>query len=104
MVQRLELQSLLEEISENVYFQPPENVKMQYPCIVYKRSVAETRFGDNVPLLNWMRYEVTIIDRDPDSALLDPVKDLPMCIFNRHFVAQDLNHDVFNLYWKGMSA
>ena len=44
MNRRYELQAVLEGIlgSGNVYFQPPENLKMRYDCIVYERSEIET--------------------------------------------------------------
>ena len=37
MANRLDLQALLEDLlgSRNVYYQPPESVKMNYPAIVY---------------------------------------------------------------------
>ena len=38
MASRLELQDTLETIleSRNVYFNPPESIKMNYPAIIYK--------------------------------------------------------------------
>lgn len=102
MGQRLQLQSLLEEIvgaGNPVYFQPPANVQMQYPCIVYKRDSADTRFAGNNPYRYTKRYMVTIIDRNPDSVIPDKVAALPMSIFDRSFAADNLNHDVFNLYF-----
>ncbi len=98
---RLDLQTLLEVIlgSSNVYFQPPANVQMQYPCIVYKRDDAVTEFSGNKPYRYTKRYQVTVIDRDPDSVIPDRVASLPMCLFNRFFTADNLNHDVFNLYF-----
>ena len=40
MKTRYELHEFLCEIlgSRNVYFQPPESVKMKYPAIVYERT------------------------------------------------------------------
>jgi hypothetical protein len=102
MAQRLELQTLLESLADNVYFQPPNNAEIKYPCIIYSRDAAKSEHADNTPHIFTWRYEVTIIDRDPDSVIPDLVAALPMCIFNRHFTADNLNHDVFNLYWKGM--
>jgi hypothetical protein len=95
------LQSLLEELlgSTNVYFQPPPNLQMQYPCIVYKRDDARTTFADNAPYRYTKRYQVTVMDQDPDSPIPDKIAALPMCTFDRHFVADDLNHDVFNLFF-----
>ena len=101
MALRLQLQSLLEEAlgSRSVYFQPPANVQMQYPCIIYKRESVDTKFAGNNPYLHTKQYQVTIIDRNPDSAIPDKVAALPMCTHNRFFTADNLNHDVFNIYF-----
>lgn len=101
MAQRLQLQSLLEEIlgSSNVYFQPPSNIQMQYPCIIYKWDSAETIFADNSPYRYSKRYQVTVIDSDPDSGIPDKIAALPMCKFDRFYPADNLNHDVFNLFF-----
>jgi hypothetical protein len=101
MAPRLELQTILEAIlgSRNVYFQPPANLQMKYPCIVYKRDFAQVQFADNHPYRNIKRYLVTVIDSDPDSPIPDKVAALPMCTFNRFYTADDLNHDVFNLFF-----
>jgi hypothetical protein len=101
MGQRLDLQALLEELlgSSNVYFQPPGNVTMAYPCIVYRRDNAVAQFADNSPYRNAKRYEVTIIDRNPDSEIPDKVASLPLCGFLRFFVKNNLNHDVYKLFF-----
>jgi hypothetical protein len=99
MAPRLELQTLLEGITDNVYFQPPENINMQYPCIVYNRDFAETEFAGNGPYTVTLRYMVTVIDRNPDSDIPGKVAMLPMCVFNRFFTADSLNHDVYTLFF-----
>lgn len=98
---RLQLQSLLESLLEtpNVYFQPPATVKMVYPCIVYQRDNADTKFADNEPYRHTKRYQVTVIDRNPDSLIPDRVAALPLCTHTRFFTAENLNHDVFSLYF-----
>lgn len=101
MGQRLQLQTLLEEIKgdDQVYFQPPENVQMVYPCIVYSRDNADTKFAGNNPYKHTKRYQVIVIDRNPDSDIPDKIAALPMCTFSRFFVADNLNHDVYILYF-----
>lgn len=102
MGSRLELQSMLEDLlgSKNVYFQPPENVKLNYPCIIYKRSFIERRiFANDKPYQNRVRYEVIVVDKNPDSNILDKVSSLPMCIFQRHYTSDNLNHDIYDLYY-----
>lgn len=94
-----QIQSLLELLCPNVYFQPPANIVMQYPCIVYSRDSGNTIFADNNPYRFEKRYSVTVIDRDPDSPILDKIADLPKSSFTRHFTADNLNHDVFMIYF-----
>lgn len=98
---RLELQALLEAVSasEHVYFQPPANVQMQYPAIVYNLDSADTLFSGNNPYRYTKRYQVSVIDRNPDSLVPDKLAALPMCTFSRFFTADGLNHTVFNLYF-----
>lgn len=97
---RLQLQQLLEDLLESphVYFQPPANVQMTYPCITYKRDRSDTRFAGNVPYRYTKRYLVTVIDQDPDSAIPDKIAALPKVRHERFFVADNLNHDVFTLF------
>lgn len=99
MAPRLELQTLLEGVlgSENVYFQPPAS--LVYPCILYERDDIRTEYADNKPYSNRSRYKITYIDRNPDSLIPMKIAVLPLCTFDRHFAADNLNHDVFNLYF-----
>ena len=93
------LNALLKTFCPNVYFQSPPNVGMQYPCIVYTRDTARTVFADNSPYRRTKRYTLTIIDRDPDSPIPDQIAQLPLCSHQRFFTADNLNHDVFDLYF-----
>ena len=99
MGRRLKLQSLLEALlgSRNVYFRPPESVKLNYPCIIYARDLGNTKFADNSPYMFCLRYQLIIIDQDPDSEIPEKVALLPRCLFERHYVADNLNHDVYNI-------
>lgn len=96
---RSQLHQILKGIVENVYFQPPNGLQMKYPCIVYQRDSADTTYADNRPYHIDKRYTITVIDRDPDSAIPDKVASLPLCTFDRFFPADNLNHDVYTLYF-----
>lgn len=95
------LQALLEGLleSDNVYFQPPESFKLNYPCIIYERSGIRTDSANNKPYLKHKRYTVTYIDEDPDSEIPDKLLELEHCSFDRSFISDNLNHDVFALYF-----
>ena len=97
--QRLLLHQILETFTENVYFQPPNNIQLEYPCIIYKRDLVDTKFANDKPYNHTKRYMVTVIDRDPDSEIPDKVAAMPMSLFNRFFTADNLNHDVYSVYF-----
>ena len=107
MERRLELQALLEETllpfvsSERapVYYQPPETIKMAYPCIVYGLDAVDSVFANNLPYQYFKRYQVTVIDKNPDSAIPDAIGKLPMCKFSRHYTSENLHHFSFQLYY-----
>lgn len=99
MAPRAQLQSKLESILPHVYFQPPANVAMEFPAIVYQRTRAESDFSDNIPYRVVKRYQVTMITRNPDESAFDAIVALPMCVHERNYIADNLNHDVFNIYF-----
>lgn len=101
MSHRIELQTLLETIlgSRNVYFQPPATLKMNYDCIRYERAKIDSVYADNGPYQLHDRYQLTLIYRDPDSELPRKIAALPMCSHERHYTADNLHHDIFNLYY-----
>lgn len=98
---RLELHEILCEKlgSRQVYFQPPESVRMKYPAIVYELDrIYGDHANDNV-YLKHKRYAVKYISRDPDNKLIDSMLELPYCSFDRRFIVDNLYHDCFNLYF-----
>ena len=99
MGRRLELHQILESFVENVYFQPPTNVRLLYPCIIYKRDFADTKFADDKPYSFVQRYSIMIIDPNPDSDIPEKVAAMPMSLFNRFYTADNLNHDIYNVYY-----
>lgn len=101
MNRRIELQNILEEIlgSKNVYFQPPASLKMDYDCIRYERSKIDKIFADDSPYRLFDRYQIIFIYKNPDSDIPKKLAMLPMCSHERHYTADNLHHDVFNLYF-----
>jgi hypothetical protein len=95
------LKQVLETVlgSTNVYFQPPASVTMKYPCIVFKRIGSSVRFANGRLYSNRICYQLTYIDRIPDSPTLDKLAELPLCEFIRHFTADNLSHDIYNIYY-----
>jgi hypothetical protein len=98
---RLDLHEILATIlgSRNVYFQPPATVTILYPCIIYHRSQINIKQADDSIYKYTIGYMVTVIDQDPDSLIPEKLLALPLCRFDRHYTADNLNHDVFTIYY-----
>lgn len=99
MAPRPELQQLLTSICDNVYFQPPASLQMEYPAIVYERDTSKTMFADNAPYKFDLKYQMTLISRNPEETILKALAALPMCLHERFYVSDNLNHDVFVIYF-----
>ena len=101
MSRRLQLHNILLNIikNSNVYFQPPSNKTIAYPCIIYKRVNMDIRYANNLPYKNKKQYNIIVIDSDPDSKIHEKIAQLPRCSFDRSYTANNLNHDVFNIYY-----
>lgn len=86
--------------SRNVYFQPPESVKMQYDCIRYSRSGIDSEYADDKPYKSINEYQVIVITRDPDSPIPDAILGhFQMCSFVRAYTSNNLNHTILNLFY-----
>lgn len=101
MGSRLQLSEILHDLlgSDEVYFQPPSNVQMRYPSIVYALDDAVVEHADNRPYRHTNRYLITAIDKDPDSKIWERILQLPTATFVRRFYADQLNHTVINLHF-----
>jgi hypothetical protein len=98
---RLDFHTLLEglEVGVSIYFQPPPNVQITYPAIVYNRDNLSAEFADNMPYAKKFRWQVTVIDADPDSPLHDKLSSMPLTRFVRHYTSEALNHDIYVVYF-----
>lgn len=100
LARRTEFHALLEGAlgSQEVYFQPDSDHHLNYPCIVYELDNASSKYANNMPY-GWIpRYQVTLIDYDPDNDVKTKLAHFQNSSFNRHFATSGLNHDVFVIY------
>lgn len=101
MASQTDLQYKLESLLglKHVYFQPPENLKMEYPAIKYSLSKIKTNYANDAKYSNFNCYEVIVIDRLPGNKVIQEILKLPYTTFDRHYVSDNLNHDVITLYF-----
>lgn len=104
---RLELQEKLQNLigvrpdgKQNVYFQPPESMRLVYPCIVYKRDSGDSKYANDMTYVFTNQYAITVITEDPDCKLYEKlIKEFPMIRHTAFLISDNLNHDNFVLYY-----
>ena len=101
MADRLELHSVFQELlgSSNVYYQPPESIKMQYDAIRYSKKTINSKYANDRKYSMIDCYEIIVISRLPDNPVIKKLLSLPYCSYDRHYVADNLHHDVLTIYW-----
>lgn len=101
MTNQEKLQAKLEELlgNRNVYFQSPEKNKMEYPAIRYSLIKIESNYANDAKYSNFNRYEIIVIDRLPNNEVIQKILQLPYSSFDRHYVSDNMNHDVIILYF-----
>lgn len=98
---REDLNQKLKDISglDNVYFSPPNGLDIKYPCIIYQLVGQNNSFADDIKYRKLNRYSITIVDEDPDSKIHEKISEMNYCSFSRFYVADYLNHWVYDLYY-----
>ena len=97
---RLKLSARLHEMfpSINIYYDPLESVRMEYPAIVYKREKIDTMEANNKHYIVYDRYTITDIRKNADDEVLDALDGMPNTYHERPFIKDDLHHDTFTTY------
>ena len=97
---RLDFHKKLQSIFPNgkIYFQPDSNIKLSYPCIVYELNYIGTKYAGNSRYISNFRYSVKVISKSPFNDVIDRLLELPYSSYDRHYVADGLNHDVITIF------
>lgn len=97
---RIQLHRKLESLlgSRNVYFQPPNGTKLNYPCIVYNLASTNDVHAENKIYRRLYRYSLIYITKDPDDPKRDAIDDLQYCSFDRPVVNDNLYHYYYTIY------
>lgn len=101
MTRRQKLHTELKALgARKTLFQPPPDVLLEYPAIIYTRKSTYTTAADNKNYTGHTYYQIEVIDPDPDSTLVAALLDkFQMIKHVNNFKTNNLNHDVFNLYY-----
>lgn len=100
MVKRQALINKIKILCANVYYQPPESVKLKYPCVIVKKNPGDMKPADNIKYIYSPSYTLTVIDRDPDRALAEQIfMSFMISRYDQNFVRDNLYHDIITVYF-----
>lgn len=102
MSSRTDLHTKLVELfgSNNVYYQPPENLKMKYPAIIYYKDDIDKQSADNIGYILTDSYTVTVVSQLPDNPVINKIlSEIPASSYDRSYISDKMNHDVLTIYY-----
>lgn len=84
-----------------VYFQPPSSVQLNYPCWVVERSkVYQPKANDKTYLFRPGYKCIFMNCEEPDPDVLYEIsRRYENCHYQNHYVKDNINHDVFLIYY-----
>lgn len=95
---RLELHNEILKMIPNAYFQPPSNLQLKYPCIVYRKVPSWKEYGNNNIYIKKQGYQLTLIETNPDSPVADEIEEhFDYCSITQNYVVDSLHHTTINL-------
>ncbi len=99
MFKRIETQTYLETLlgSRNVYWQPPENLKLEYPAIVYSRGSLDNKTANNKVYFQGVPYDGVVISKDPEIAVIEKLSLLNNVSMSKPYVFDGLHHIPFTI-------
>lgn len=100
MGSRLDLHKELVKILPSAYFQPPSNIQLAYPCLIYNKTGKERKLANDGIYLSMQEYQIMVIDKNPDSSLADKIENtFQHCRIDRYYTVDNLNHTTLTLFY-----
>lgn len=99
---RLELHEKLCTLlgTRDVFFQPPENIKIPNRAIIYQLTDAVQRKANNKLYNKVDRYQVLFITPNPDDRLWETIlEEFEIANFERHYKYENLNYYSISIYY-----
>lgn len=102
MRSRLSLHETLVSLVDDktkVYFQPEENIRMTYPCIVYNEDGSNINYADNKSFDIRRRYNIIYMTKKPDpETLISQILSLKGASYDSSFISEGVYHYYFTVF------
>ena len=97
---RLKLHEELESYCANLYFQPPSNQQLVYPCIVYSNAKPVDFKSNNKLYIRKYGYRLTVIEKNPICPIAQSIVGDEFATYENEFVKDNLYHTILQYYNK----
>lgn len=87
----------LDGLGIKIYFRPPTNMTLQYPCVVYTTTQFPRNFANDTTYVSGETYEVSFISPNPGSDDHKRLQTIPYASHIRSYVSDNLVHDVYRI-------
>lgn len=82
-----------------VYFQPPSNLQLKYPCFVYHYENSTPMLADNTVHRFTDRYQVSYLTKKAlDTTYVKLLED-PLVSYSSRYVSENIYHNVMSVYY-----
>lgn len=80
------------------YYEKPDNVQMEYPCIIYSRGTKPLK-ANNYAYTYLVTYSVQLIERENETDNYYNMLNVPGMIYDRTFEKDGLYHHMFTIIY-----
>ena len=100
MSKRLELDAELKAFTDNLYYQPPSNIKLKYPCIIYNKNGIRTTYADDQIYKRHQQWQLMVIGTHPDDETAEQIMEhFEYCSINQYYTVDNLRHVTLTLFY-----
>ena len=96
-----------ENYKDNVYFQPPASVTINYPAIIVELENIKNKSADNIVYLQQYYYKITFVYNSigtdasgfSSDAVISALSKLNNARHDRHYINDNMYHDSFTILY-----
>lgn len=96
------LKSIVEEVTKDktprVFYNHPGNLKMIYPCVVYRQIEMRNHFAGNIKYHTNTFYEIQVMHKLPDDEIVDIILEkINTAVFKHSYTADNIIHTIIEV-------
>ena len=79
-----------------IYYEPPESIKLTYPCAIMSRGNIQFADANNYKYLKTVRYSLTYITKTINDPLADTIAEYDHMVHGDSYTSDHLYHHTYS--------